>query len=139
MDRLVFSIIFVVLFLTVPRHREYEAAKTNFYRVLDSLEGTAFSRHARPAVLTGYRSLGKGLLGWNAGKGSEVTVCTNGCRNTILHVLLHELAHQTVPEYRHSKAFWRNLDILKEIARQEGAYRSITLPEEICGAHVTDD
>ena len=49
-----------------------------------------------------------GELGYNTNKGYEIGLCLDGTPNQIFHVLIHELAHCTVPEYDHSPQFWKN-------------------------------
>ena len=36
-------------------------------------------------------------VGFNSNKGDNIAVCVDGDVNSIMHVLLHELAHCTVP------------------------------------------
>ena len=57
-----------------------------------------------------------GGVGWNVYKGYEIGLCIDGTPNQIFHVLLHELAHCTVPEYEHSPQFWQNFRELRDIA-----------------------
>jgi len=128
----------LLLFVTVPTHEAYEEAKRAYWTFLTTLDGTPFAAHSRPVVLTGYHSLGTGLLGYNSGKGSEITLCVNGNANSILHVLLHEFAHQSVSEYSHSKRFWSNLEDVKAHAESVGIYKTIKNPTSICGVAVDD-
>jgi len=132
--------VFLVLLLTVPEDKEFALAKKRYHKFLDSIAShEKYGRFSRPVVLTGYRSLGKGLLGWNSGKGSEVSVCTNGSANSIMHIILHEFAHQTVKEYSHSERFWANLDEIRTLAEQSNLYDRINSKTEICGSYVDDN
>jgi len=80
----------------------------------------------------------KGEVGYNVNKGYEIFVCIDGADiNNVFHVLLHELAHVTVIEYKHSGHFWDNLHRLKAIASRMGIYRGISR-KPYCGHHISD-
>lgn len=80
----------------------------------------------------------KGEVGYNVNKGYEIFICIDGNDiNNIFHVLLHELAHVTVIEYKHSGHFWDNLHKLKAIAGRLGIYRGISR-QPYCGHHISD-
>ena len=135
---IIVAFIFLLLLALIPQYPEYELAKKRYYKFLSNLRGTRFEHLSRPVVLAGYHYRGGNVLGWNSLKGSEISVCIDGKANEIMHVLLHEFCHQTVPEYSHSKNFWNNLDVVKDMAQSMGVYEKIQESRKICGAHVTD-
>lgn len=79
-----------------------------------------------------------GELGYNTNKGYEIGLCLDGTPNQIFHVLLHELAHCTVPEYDHSPQFWKNFRDLKDICSQAGIYEMIPHKVNFCGQQIQD-
>lgn len=87
-------------------------------------------------IVTGmYR---KGEVGYNVNKGYEIFICIEGAdANNVFHVLLHELAHVTVLEYKHSGHFWDNLHRLKGIAGRLGIYKGISR-RPYCGHFISD-
>ena len=71
----------------------------------------------------------KGAIAYNVNKGYEIYVCLDGAdeyderrANTLMHVLIHELAHSTVREYEHSNNFWKNFKDLREYFTERGLY-----------------
>jgi hypothetical protein len=76
-------------------------------------------------------------VGYNIGKGYEIYICTSGDMNSIMHVFLHELAHNTVTEYDHSDKFWNNLKRLKTIAKNLGIYEH-TPVQPFCNGTIGD-
>lgn len=80
----------------------------------------------------------KGRLGATVNKGYEIYICLDGDLNSMFHVLLHELAHTTVPEYQHSKKFWSNFNELKEVAISHGLYHPINEYKPFCGKKIKD-
>lgn len=80
----------------------------------------------------------KGDVGYNVNKGYEIFLCIDGSDpNNVFHILLHELAHVTVLEYKHSGYFWDNLHRLKAIAGRLGIYKGISR-RPYCGHHISD-
>lgn len=80
----------------------------------------------------------KGEVGYNVNKGYEIFLCIDGSDpNNIFHILLHELAHVTVTEYKHSGHFWDNLHRLKAIAGRLGIYKGISR-RPYCGHYISD-
>jgi len=104
----------------------------------DLPENHKFKPIVEPILITGYYGMHDGLLGFNTNKGSEIGLCVDGCTNEMMHVLLHELAHATVPEFSHSPQFWKNLEELKNFASNKGLYTHIKDPRDFCGAVVHD-
>jgi uncharacterized SAM-binding protein YcdF (DUF218 family) len=91
----------------------------------------------KQVLLIGYLKK-KHELGYNTNKGYEIGLCLDGTVNQIFHVLLHELAHSTVPEYEHSTSFWQNFKELRELATQIGIYQPVTSSEKFCGKYISD-
>lgn len=91
----------------------------------------------RRTVITG---LGPqwGELGYNINKGYEICICMDNDVNAMFHVLIHELAHGTVPEYKHNESFWMNFRELKEIAIANGLYTPIPEAVPFCGKKIAD-
>jgi hypothetical protein len=90
----------------------------------------------RETIITGL--LTKGEVGYNVNKGYEIFICLDGTdENQVFHVLLHELAHTTVTEYKHSGNFWENLHKLKAVASRMGLYKGISR-RPYCGKHISD-
>ena len=90
----------------------------------------------RETIITGL--LTKGEVGYNVNKGYEIFICLDGTdENQVFDVLLHELAHTTVTEYKHSGNFWENLHKLKAVASRMGLYKGISR-RPYCGKHISD-
>lgn len=79
-----------------------------------------------------------GGVGWNVNKGYEIGLCIDGTPNQIFHVLLHELAHCTVPEYEHSPQFWQNFRELRDIAVELKIYEVIPVHQGFCKTEIID-
>lgn len=77
-------------------------------------------------------------VGYNTNKGENITICLDGEVNEIFHVLIHELAHNTVKEYAHSDGFWKNYTDLRDLCINLGIYEKIPERTEFCGKHVQD-
>jgi len=77
-------------------------------------------------------------LGYNVNKGQEIGVCIDGDENHAFHVLIHELSHSSVPEYNHSKLFWKRFKELREICVKLGIYTEIPEKKSFCGKFVKD-
>lgn len=88
--------------------------------------------------ITAYHRMWDGSVGFNVNKGFELGVCIDGEVNEIFHVLLHELAHCTVPEYDHSDSYWENYMELREIAMKLGIYEKIPDRTKFCGKDIQD-
>jgi hypothetical protein len=87
--------------------------------------------------IIGMNKISKDGVGYNVGKGYEIYICTSGDINNIMHVFLHELAHNTVSEYDHSSLFWKKLNHLKDIARSLGIYEYTPI-QPFCGGTIGD-
>lgn len=91
----------------------------------------------KECTIIGMSDISKDGVGYNIGKGYEIYICMNGDINSIMHVFLHELAHNTVTEYDHSSKFWKNCNRLKEIAKQLGIYE-YTPVQPFCNGVIGD-
>ena len=111
------------------------------YRILrEHLNDTNHERFhmlVRYIPITGFLRM-NGSVGYNTNKGGEIAVCLDGETNEIFHVLIHELAHCTVPEYSHSQEFWNNYIELRDICVDLGIYEKIPNKTAFCGEHVQD-
>ena|SRR5210317_253659 len=111
------------------------------YRILrEHLNDTNHERFhmlVRCVPITGFLRM-NGSVGYNTNKGGEIAVCLDGETNEIFHVLIHELAHCTVPEYSHSQEFWNNYIELRDICVDLGIYEKIPIKTAFCGEHVQD-
>lgn len=83
--------------------------------------------------------MNKGTLGYNVNKGYEIFICIDSTStvDAAMHILIHELAHMTVPEYDHSEAFWKNFHDLRFLCINLGI---LNLPPEgsvmYCGGQI---
>jgi WLM domain len=91
----------------------------------------------KECTVIGMNGISKDGVGYNVGKGFEIYICMNGPINNIMHVFLHELAHNTVDEYDHSNKFWDNLDELKAIAKSLHIYEH-TPAQPFCDGTIGD-
>ena len=90
-------------------------------------------------LLTGFHRTSWGKeLGYNISKGQEISVCVDSNVNSMVHVLAHELAHCTVPEYKHSKDFENNMNDIKQLMINWGLYRKI-YKEKYCNGIIISD
>jgi len=89
-------------------------------------------------IVTGMREKSSEGVGYNVGKGYEIFICIKGGNiNDIMHVFLHELAHNTVNEYDHSDTFWKNLDVIKNVAKDINIYK-YTPTKQFCDGTISD-
>ena len=93
-------------------------------------------------ILTGisFSRMNKGTIGYNVNKGYEIYLCIDGPSRNIdaaMHVLIHELAHMTVPEYDHTEAYWTNFKDLRQLAMTLGIFRDHPEPQKYCGTEIT--
>ena len=115
--------------------------KYRYFKTLDILRETKdpiWKPVLKPAIITGLNGKKDGVIGSNVNKGYEIYICLEGDDvNSAFYVLIHELAHMTVPEYDHSIKFWENFEKLKKICIDSGLYvKSGT--RQYCGDSVRD-
>ena len=83
----------------------------------------------------------KPYLALTVDKGRELEICLDySDRNTLLYVLIHELAHVMSFTTGHTKEFYRNVDRLLTSAKEQGIYtgsprKNVTF----CGSHIDVD
>jgi len=115
--------------------------KDRYFKTIDILRETKdpiWKPVLKPAIITGLYGKKDGVIGSNVNKGYEIYICLDGDDvNSAFYVLIHELAHMTVPEYDHSIEFWENFEKLKKICIDSGLYvKSGT--RQYCGDTVRD-
>ena len=101
------------------------------------IETGEFPELHKECNIIGMDKISKEGVGYNVGKGYEIYICLAGDINNIMHVFLHELAHNTVSEYDHSSLFWIKLKKLKKIAEDIGIYE-YTEVQPFCGGTIGD-
>jgi len=117
--------------------------KQRYWAILDMLRQTGdptWKDVLRPAILTGMAGWNKsmGPIGSNVNKGYEIYICLDGDDvNSATYVLIHELAHMSVPEYDHTTKFWDNFEKLKTLCIQNGLYTKAGV-RGYCGEVVRD-
>ena len=142
----IFLMLFVVLVYIVSVNKQPDMLselKIKYWLLLDILKRTGdpvWDPVRKPSIISGMIdwSKDKGPIGSNVNKGYEIYICLSGSDvNSAMNVLLHELAHMSVPEYDHTANFWEHFEKLKKIAIDNGVY----VPggtRQYCGDEVTD-
>ena len=119
-------VLLVAVVLTNSEPKMLVELKDRYFKILDILRATGdplWSPVLKPAIITGLNGKKDGVIGSNVNKGYEIYICLDGDDvNSAFYVLMHELAHMTVPEYDHSIKFWENFEKLKEICIDSGLY-----------------
>ena len=146
---IVLFVLFIVLTVIVAflqEHRMLTELKGRYNLLIKHLQETdavderfKILRTRRP-ILTGIdsRRMNKGTIGYNVNKGYEIYICLDGNNvNAAMHVLIHELAHITVPEYDHSEAFWQSFKDLRTLCTTLGLY-SLNQNQPYCGGEIHD-
>jgi len=92
-------------------------------------------------LLTGIDSsrMNRGTIGYNVNKGYEIFICIDnaGSVDAAMHVLIHELAHMTVPEYDHTDAYWQSFKDLRDLCVSLGLLTVSNTPTMYCGGQIT--
>ena len=142
----IFLMLFVVLVYIVSVNKEPDMLselKIKYWLLLDVLRQTGdplWDPVRRPAIITGMLNWdkSKGPIGSNVNKGYEIYIClAGGDVNSAMYVLLHELAHMSVPEYDHTSNFWGHFEKIKKIAIDSKLYTP-TGTRSYCGDEVKD-
>jgi hypothetical protein len=84
--------------------------------------------------------MNKGTIGYNVNKGYEIFICLDekGSVDAAMHVLIHELAHMTVPEYDHTDAYWASFKDLRSLCSTLGLINTVSnTPTLYCGGEIT--
>lgn len=123
---------FVSLYLvcTTSEPKEFQELREKYQKFIDIVP-PKYEKLKNKTVLTCLTS--KREPGYSVNKGYEIAICYDKDVNSMFHVLLHELAHCTVDEYKHSKEFWNNLKELRSVAVQNKLYTPINSPKNFCG------
>jgi hypothetical protein len=90
-------------------------------------------------IITGisFDRMNKGTIGYNVNKGYEIYICLDGENiEPAMHVLIHELAHMTVPEYDHSEAYWKSFQDLRQLCITLGLLATTKEPQKYCGGEI---
>jgi hypothetical protein len=115
--------------------------KQKYWAILNMLRETGdplWLPVLKPAIITGLRGKKDGVIGSNVNKGYEIYICLDGDDvNSAVYVLIHELAHMTVPEYDHSIKFWENFEKLKKLCIDRGFYNK-SGERKYCGDVIRD-
>ncbi len=131
----------VTVVLTNSEPKMLTELKDRYFRTLEILRATGdpiWKPVLRPAIITGLQGKKDGVIGSNVNKGYEIYICLDGDDvNSAFYVLMHELAHMTVPEYDHSIKFWENFEKLKKICIDAGLYVKGG-PRQYCGDAIRD-
>jgi len=129
----------LILFLT-REPRVFKEVKERYKILRSHLKKTKnekFKVLVRPIPLTGVKRM-SGTVGFNVNKGADITVCLDGDTNEIMHVLIHELSHSTVPEWDYSENFWNNYAELRQICESIGIYTRLADKTKFCGQYIQD-
>lgn len=135
--------IFIIFFM----HQEppmLTEIKRKYNAILDMLRQTGdpmWNGVLRPSIITGMKdwSKAKGPIGSNVNKGYEIYICLDGNDvNSAMYVMIHELAHMSVPEYDHTTKFWTNFSKLKQLCIDNGLYTPANI-RTYCGDTIKDD
>ena len=124
------SIVALTIICTTQEPKEFTELRDRYDKFVKLLP-REFYTLKKKSILTCLTRQGE--PGYNVNKGYEISVCYDKDVNAMFHVLLHELAHCTVKEYKHSQEFWGNLTKLRDVAVKNGIYTPITTPKKFCG------
>lgn len=115
--------------------------KSRYWKMLDILRETKdpmWIPVLKPSIITGIRGKKDGVIGSNVNKGYEIYICLDADDvNSAMYVLIHEVAHMSVPEYDHTDAFWENFKKLKLICIDKGLYEAKG-ERKYCGEVIRD-
>jgi len=83
--------------------------------------------------------MNRGTIGYNVNKGYEIFICIDnaGSVDAAMHVLIHELAHMTVPEYDHTDAYWQSFKDLRDLCVSLDLLTVSNTPTMYCGGQIT--
>lgn len=146
-SKICFVILFIIFILLVVLNTEHSMlveVKQKYSDILAMLRATGdpmWLPVLSPALITGMVGWSKeqGPIGSNVNKGYEIYLCLDGNDvNSVVYVLIHELAHMTVSEYDHTSSFWTNFAKLKELCVQNGIY-TMQGTRQYCGDTIRDN
>ena len=127
---IILAIVSLYLICTTHEPKEFTELREKYQNFVDIVP-PKYNNLKNKTILTCLTS--KREPGYNVNKGYEIVICYDKDVNSMFHVLLHELAHCTVDEYKHSPEFWENLKELKNLAVENNLYKRIKNPTKFCG------
>ena len=126
--------------LLIEIKRRHRVLLTHLHATPNIDERFKVLRRHQP-LLTGIDSsrMNRGTIGYNVNKGYEIFICIDnaGSVDAAMHVLIHELAHMTVPEYDHTDAYWQSFKDLRGLCVSLGLLAVTDTPTKYCGAYIT--
>jgi hypothetical protein len=137
-------IVFSIIFANNREPPMLTELKQKYWAILDMLRQTGdpiWKGVLRQSIITGMKdwSKDKGPIGSNVNKGYEIYICLDGNDvNSAMYVLIHELAHMSVPEYDHTTKYWTNFSKLKKLCIDNGFYTATSV-RTYCGDVIKDD
>jgi|TARA_B110000977_G_scaffold107226_1_gene139649 predicted metal-dependent hydrolase len=137
---LVLFLINILILLNTREPKELLEVKERYRTLREHLKKTNNKKFAvlvTPIPITGLKKM-TGTVGYNVNKGADITLCLDGDANEIMHVLIHELTHSTVPEWDHSKNFWEQFTELRGICESIGVYTRLADKTKFCGQYIQD-
>jgi hypothetical protein len=137
---LVLIVINLIILFMIREPENFAEVKKRYKILREHLEKTnneKFGMLIHPIPLTALRKM-SGTVGYNVNKGADITICIDGEVNEIMHVLIHELAHSTVPEWTHSENFWNNFMELRGVCESIGIYTRLPDKTKFCGQYIQD-
>ncbi len=133
---IILVIISLYIVCTTREPREFVELREKYQKLIDIVP-PKYDKLKNKTILICLTN--KREAGYNVNKGYEIAICYDKDINSMFHVLLHELAHCTVDEYKHSPEFWINLKELKSIAIKNNLYTPINSPKNFCGKRKISD
>jgi len=137
---LVLILINILILFNTREPKELLEVKERYRTLREHLKKTNNKKFAvlvNPIPITGLKKM-TGTVGYNVNKGADITLCLDGDTNEIMHVLIHELTHSTVPEWDHSKNFWEQFTELRGICESIGVYTRLADKTKFCGQYIQD-
>jgi hypothetical protein len=135
------SLYLILIFMINEEPPMLTDLKKRYARTLQILRDTGdpvWHPVLKPSIITGIYGKKDGVIGSNVNKGYEIYICLDGDDvNSAMYVLLHELAHMSVPEYDHTTSYWDKFANLKKIAIDNGIYTKKGT-RQYCGDTVKD-
>jgi hypothetical protein len=135
------AIVFVLAIVFNKEPEMLTELKRRYWAMLDILRETKdpmWTPVLKPSIITGLKGKKDGVIGSNVNKGYEIYICLDGGDvNSAMYVLIHEVAHMSVPEYDHTDKFWENFKKLKMICIDKGLYEAKG-ERKYCGEIIRD-
>ena len=136
-----FKILFLIAALFNKEPEMLTELKRRYWAMLDILRETKdpmWTPVLKPSIITGLKGKKDGVIGSNVNKGYEIYICLDGGDvNSAMYVLIHEVAHMSVPEYDHTDKFWENFKKLKALCVAKGLYEPKG-ERKYCGETIRD-